>query len=748
MLIGDFKRVLTAFADNPAEIDLTKGNLLVQVRDELIGAKLVQAGGELSVVEEGQTLAAHHWLVNRIARLPLLADRILSYVPEVPGFITPSGRLLDQLDVAPSVEPTPVAAADAAAIEVLSRRPAGTTSVLYLTSDAGEGKTTLINHLARHQATEFKAKRANWLLVPIPLGGRAFLRFDDVTVAALVNRLRFQLLYYDAFIELVRLGVLVPAFDGFEEMIVSSSSGEAISALGNLVKALGSSGSVLIAARKAYFDYHSFKAQARLFDAIGADSVNFARLSLDRWDKGRFLEYAQKRGLDSAGQTYEAVADRLKPDHPLLTRAVLVRRLVDVASGSSGLDDLLAKIGSSPQHYFFQFVNALVEREAHEKWIDQSGEPHEPLLTIEEHHELLGMVAQEMWVSSTDTLRLDVLGALAEVFAESRGKSPGIARQLCERLKDHSLLVVSNSLGGRSFDHEDFRSFYLGEALGRLLKNGAAEELASVLSLAVLPRGSAEEALLHNRRHACLPSQSLAVVQKLADSHDGFSLVRENCGSIAIGMAEWERGVTLRNLTFPEDSLRGRTLRNVTITDSYFHGTSLAGTTLADCSFTRCRFERLEVPSVTDFTAELHECTVTMVVREDRDSEQLFDPSYISSFLNSVGLRSAASSKASQYIESDDDLWLVERTMRLFLRTNRVNENVIRARLGVKSSYFLSSVLPQLLAANLLQLSDYAGQGTQRRFKMGVQMQAFHDALERSAGDFKKFMALLERQQS
>ena len=86
--------------------------------------------------------------------------------------------------------------------------------------------------------------------------------------------------------------------------------------------------------------------------------------------------------------------------------------------------------------------------------------------------------------------------------------------------------------------------------------------------------------------------------------------------------------------------------------------------------------------------------------------------------------------------------------MRLFLRTNRVNENVIRARLGVKSSYFLSSVLPQLLAANLLQLSDYAGQGTQRRFKMGVQMQAFHDALERSAGDFKKFMALLERQQS
>src|SRR4029077_1840672 len=97
---------------------------------------------------------------------------------------------------------------------VLSRRPAGATSVLYLTSDAGEGKTTLINHLALKQAQRYKEKTTDWLLVPIPLGGRTFLRFDDVVVAALVNRLRFQLFYYDAFLELVRLGVLVPAFAG------------------------------------------------------------------------------------------------------------------------------------------------------------------------------------------------------------------------------------------------------------------------------------------------------------------------------------------------------------------------------------------------------------------------------------------------------------------------------------------------------------------------------------------------------
>ena len=80
------------------------------------------------------------------------------------------------------------------------------------------------------------------------LGGRPFLRFDDVVIGELVNRFRFQFFYYDAFIELVKMGVLVPAFDGFEEMFIESGSGEALSALGNLMNTLESSGSVLISA--------------------------------------------------------------------------------------------------------------------------------------------------------------------------------------------------------------------------------------------------------------------------------------------------------------------------------------------------------------------------------------------------------------------------------------------------------------------------------------------------------------------
>lgn len=747
MLLDDFKRVLTAFADNEADLDISKGTLLVEVRDELIEAKLYQQGGQLVVDEEGQRLPAYNWLVNRIARVPLLADRVLSYVPEATGFVTPSGRLLDQPDFARTSDETAHADAAACALEVLGRRPAGTTSVLYLTSDAGEGKTTLINHLARHQATEFKAKRTDWLLVPIPLGGRTFLRFDDVVVAALVNRLRYQLLYYDAFIELVRLGVIVPAFDGFEEMIISSSSGEAISALGNLVRSLSSSGSVLVAARKAYFDYQSFKAQARLFDAIGTDSVAFARLALDRWSRDQFLAYAKKRGLQNPDATYGAVAGRLHEDHPLLTRAVLVHRLIDVASASAGLSDLLDQIGNAPQHYFFQFVNAIVEREAHEKWIDQSGEPHQPLLTVEEHHELLGMVAQEMWLSATDSLRSDLLAAIAEVFADGRKKPPVVARQIRERLKQHSLLVSGGAAGSLAFDHEDFRAFYLGEAVGRSMDRRSQSELRSLLQAGLLPRAAVDEAVLHVRRQSGSVPASLDLLQTLASAETAASLVRENCGALGIGLAEEVGDVELKDMNFPEDALRGRTLARLTVRDSYFQGTSLAGTRLTECRFHDCRFERLELSPDSHVSAVLDGCDIAMLVRVDRD-EQIFDPVLIRSSLTQAGFdvtKAEQETLSVEPTEPDEELWLVERAMRTFLRANQVNEDLIRTKLGVKAGRFFDDVLPELLRVGVLEVIPYLGHGNQRRFRMRVQMQRLHDALSGCGGSFEQFLILVTR---
>lgn len=748
MLFADFKRLLMSFADHEADIDLSKGTLLVQIRDEVIEAKLAQRAGVLLVEEQGEVLPASTWIINRVARIPLLADRILSYTPQPENFVTPSAWLLDQPDLTPSGDDTHSPNASQTLLEVLGRRPAGTTSVLYLTSDAGEGKTTLINHIARVQAANYKSKQTDWLLIPIPLGGRTFLRFDDVVIAALVNRFRFQLFYFDAFLELVRLGVVVPAFDGFEEMIIESSPGEAISALGNLVRDLRSSGSLLIAARKAYFDYRSFRTQARLFDAIGSDSVAFGRLSLNRWSREQFLAYASMRGVPRPEEVYDAVANRVTTSHPLLTRAVLVRRLVDISLSLGNLNLLLDEIGHHPQDYFFQFVNALVEREAHEKWLDQSGEAAQPLLTVTEHHELLASLSQEMWYSSVDALRGEVVGVVADLFAESTARPPGVARQIRERLKQHSLLVATPSGPGTlAFDHEDFRVFYLGEAIGRVLAGDDLSELTSALSVNTLPKGAVDEAVLYLDRHSCGVVRVIEKLSSVAAAELPSSFVKENAGSLAIAALDdsEEDAAALHDLIFPPDAFRGRRLVGVSFIDCYFHPTSLTATSLRNCTFVRCRFERIEVgPEVAAIEATLDGCDIGSVQRTDYD-DQLFDPEQTSAALSAYGFTTIAGGQEILPLpiaKPDEELWLLERVFRIFIRSTQVNEAVIRTRLGVKANPFFDDVLPDLLQTGILQEIKYLGSGSQRRFKIGVPMARVQQALANAKGEYRRFLSV------
>lgn len=352
MDINDFRRILTSFADEPSDVDIRAGKVVAQVRDEVIEAGITYSSGEeqqLRIIENDQKYAARTWLINRVARLPQLADRIINSASPTAktsakaAFIVPSGFISPDLSSANETD-DPVPDVLQCMLAKVSHPIPGATSVLYVTSDAGEGKTTVINRAAYLQAERYKQKQTHSLIVPIPLSGRAFLTFDDAVIAALVNKLRFNYLYFDGFIELVRLGAIVPAFDGYEEMLVEGSRGEAVSALGNLVQRLDSSGTVFVAARKAFFEYLSFRTQARLFDAIGDRSAAFSRLALSRWSKEQFCEYGRLRSSGPPEEVYEIVAARLGDGHPVLTRAVLVRRLFDVLEGVARTESLWVKI--------------------------------------------------------------------------------------------------------------------------------------------------------------------------------------------------------------------------------------------------------------------------------------------------------------------------------------------------------------------------------------------------------------------
>ena len=750
MQFETFKRIVTCFADHRDDVYMSHGELVVQIRDETISAKLHQRVDGLIVEEDDQRSRAESWIVNRVARISLLANRICSYVSPLPYFVTPSGSFLDQPDQASSDNDAYQDNVVQTLTAKLDTRIAGTTSVVYLTSDAGEGKTSLIDFLAVKQAEAYRTKQSDWLLVPITLGGRTFLRFDDVVVSALVNRLRFQLLYYDAFLELVRLGVLVPAFDGFEEMIVESSSGEAISALGNLVARLQSSGTLLIAARKAYFDYPSFRSQARLFDGIGSsEDVAFSRVSLNRWDRNTFKKYALKRRVCAPDDLFNAVADRLGEKHPVLTRAVLVTRLIEVARDETDLQGLLNRLGQDPQDYFHEFIGGLVEREAKLKWLDTSGDPPQAILTTEEHHELLSMLAHEMWLSATDDLKMDVISILVDMFASAKKKTPAMTRQIGERIKEHALLVRSGfGQTALAFDHEDFRLFYFGQALGQMIIERDDHAVQSTIEKAALPASVVTESVSTVRRHGVNLRKPLNLLQQLGDRALTSSFVRENCGVLAIALVDdlAEGAYEVHNMIFPDGALRQRRLRNFTMSGSYFHATSLAKAELRNCEFLNCEFERLEMDGsekVSESSLD-DECKVFSLVRvAAEDQLAQFDPEQIRHELRRAGFEIGCSEtiEVEPPMENpDDDLILVQRFLRAFLRATALNESTIRQRLGVNANHFFNSLLPKLIQAGIVEEIPYHGHGDQRRMRLSAPMTSIEEAMSTTGGDFHSFV--------
>lgn len=756
MNLNDLKRILVSFADTASEVEITKGKLTAIIRGDLISAEVLSKDGELYIKEDEHELKAVIWISIRLAQLEILADRIKENIKPIRDFINPTGLLLDDIDFDPSETEKPTSSLIDCLLEKLGRKIPGTTDVVYLTSDAGEGKTTIINYLAYKQADLFKKKEINWLLVPIPLGGRPFLRFDDIVIASLVNRLRFRSFYYESFIELVKLGLIVPAFDGFEEMFMENSSGEALSATGQLMNKLESNGNVLIAARKAYFDYKSFSSQARLFDTIGSNSVSFSKISIDRWNKEQFIEYAFSRNIEDAETIYEIVSERLGVNHPLLTRPVLVNRLLDVVPTESELQKISSVLNSSSE-YFPNFVDAIMTREAETKWIDTSGEPYKPLLLVEQHYDLLAIISEEMWFNNTDSLPLNIIDLLADLYSESQNLNVRISRQVKERLKQHALLIKSDQNSNHlKFDHEEFQQFFLGIAFFNALKKDDISSFKNLMRKGLIFNPTVDTIVVRCKQHVIEIGRIIKLLNAIQLNEGPTSFIKENCGNLILKILSSvnSKGVILDNYSFPSNSLIGVNLDHISFTNSYFQITAISASIIKNCVFNSCTFDGIEIDSdhVEIKNATIKNSEIFSVQNRTKDLS-FYDPVNIEKELIAVGFSFAGEEnepidKLEIQDEIDENLEIVQKILRRFIRGSHLNDSVFRIRLGNKATYFIEELLPILLDSGIIEEIDYIGSGQKRRFKLSMPFDKINKALKESKGIFSNFINIIKQSNS
>jgi hypothetical protein len=427
---------------------------------------------------------------------------------------------------------------------------------------------------------------------------------------------------------------------------------------------------------------------------------------------------------------------------------VLVDRLLYVAASHLSLDSLLSALGRAPADYFHEFVETLLLREVNEKWIDRQGDAATPLITLEQHEELLGLLAQEMWISATEVLRQETLDLLSDLFAEGQGLSPVQAHQIRERLPQHSLLTTQGqSRPQYGFDHEDFRKYFLGQAIGRAIQDQSSSDIRTLLRAGVLPSDTCDAIVRFVARSPHGLETTIRLIADLGsvDSPAGFA--RENCGALIVRLLDGlQTPMELSSITFPPDALRGRLMFGHVFKDCYFPSTSLDGTVLIGVRFEHCRLDSLELTSTTRIErTRLLGCTIQSVAREVGDI-RTFDPDLIYKLLSHAGFGFDEDVEAKEVPapEYDQEIELIQRLLRTLFRATQVSEETLRKRFGTRGNQFMEDVLPELLRVRFLDETVYAGGGQGRRFKLAIPMQAAEEALALSVGGFQRFLSIAQ----
>lgn len=744
-----FKKILRTFSDPGSDIVIDSHNLWVQINDNIIDCTIEVNDNNVYIKRDGQKIPALKWILSEIARIDILANRILNVLKNDEAYVFPELRCED-LDAKCDLSNF------GGFTNFIRSHSVLTTGVVYLTSDAGEGKTSFVNELAIHQARLYADKKVDFIIVPISLGGRTFHRFDDIVMGALANKYRFPFMNYEAFMEMIKLGVLIPALDGFEEMFVETGTGEALSAMGILLNGLDSSGSVIVSARKAYYEFENLKIQPKLFDIIRDLDVNFFKVDIERWDKNRFTSYLKNCKISNPDAVYRRIVEVLSSDHAIITRPVLAKKFVDLIGGNN-LESILPKLKDSGNHFFASLVDSIIDREAKEKWLEKNGSDSilSPLISVENHYDLLSLLALEMWTQKKDYLNSEVVSFVVELYAEATKMSAEKVRQVKERLKGHALLIISkNDTRCIEFDHEEFKEFFLARQIAQLIKKAASEKRASLDLISVF-----RKSLINNNTKNLISSfidkndlnddvfkalESISII-------DGVnSYAHQNSADIIASIiSKFEHGddfIELKGYNFGVNALSGENYNYIKFYNCSFSTLKFGiGTTLKHCKFMNCEFEILAIEDYCEFVdSEFVDCNVMSF---EYKGKKYFDPNRIRYLMIENGLIKLSSGNTDMSYageEIDERLVQLEKILRYFLRSTHISESVVRIKLGNHTSNdFISNVMPDLETVGVIMQVENKGSGSQKRYKLAMDMSVIENAIGKSKGIYEDFIKIV-----
>lgn len=729
--LDEYADELSAFADDDEAVLLeSDGSFVLQRGGEVISGRLHEnADGHVIVQAGGEEIPYRKFLTHRVARLDLLAERLLAKKASDPSFVDGMARL----DTATG-EPLQGQSLELLRSQCEDASP-WSTRVTFVTADAGHGKTVLLQELQAQQAEAFRAGRSNYLVWHVDLQGRQLVRLSEALMGDLAW-LRVPGLWMSAVLRLMRRRAIILAIDGFDELAAEQGNTDALGALSVLVRDLDDRGVVIAASRRTFFDSDDYGSRSGLVSRHMTSSTEFNHLLLLPWsehERRSFLTSLSERVGSSASPDaiYSELTSELGDDsHPMLTRPFLFSRVARGVIEDEIPPSEFLRGADDPLHGVAAVVEAFVNREVTHKW--KSPDTGEAYLSFDQHMELLSAIAEEMYLSQRDRLSLDVIETHTALLMDEWGIELQRRQQVLMMVRMHVLLPPPP--GGdqlfRSFDHHEFRDYFVAVALRDRLRMAAetseGDDIARLLSIAQMSDSTA--------RYVCA----------MLEIDDDFAA---RLASVLISQVrrEWMPTYLQMNVgTLLPFVLSGRRFSSplrleggAILSSLVLEGTQLANIELVGMTLLRASTERANWQSIKFIDCDLGELTVdesahyedvvfenckldgVRLVRSETGEEisREYAPARMARVLSGLDIGLGESYLQPQLdvdVADSQTMKVVRRFLRLFHRTTVVSTSEIEGRFRQDHHIVTDVVIPSLEALHLLEEREWRGAGTQR----------------------------------
>lgn len=579
-VIDDLRRDVASFADPGTEVEVepTSGNLRWRRSGRDFAVRLVSSGGDQLVVDSAsRRLSIPGFLASSdLADLRQLAEAMLSAVREPSPYVE-GGICLDGSADAP--QPASL---------TLQRLAVGdlpltyVTRVVFLHGNAGAGKTSLLSHLVREQATRYLQGDANSLFLYLDAQGKGLTQLEDVMARALQDlRARFT---YHSVAALTKRRCIVPIIDGFDELIGPSSAREAFANLSQFLAQLDREGVVLASSRSAFIDYRTLHERASEIAAAKGLAYEITPAELQPWTEPEVEDYARRRAPENATLLPEVHRLLTLPLGQLLRKPFFLEQVCRIHLEGR---PIRAEAGADLPK---QIVEASLAREA-EKLKDQRGQR---ILTVEQHRKWCELLAEEMWYEGVSELDIETIRLVATILGEELRLDERALKMLIDRASAHGLLVEAGADSGkRRFEHELFRFEFQAGRFVRSLVEGE-ERIADLLERSEVPQEILERVSTVRTWSGEEIGKNVTTLSAIARKRTRNAFVRSNAGAFVGALvkdrSDLPENVELTNLTMRVAVLGSLTLRRARVSDCLFERVDLQRAQILDSMIVGSKF--------------------------------------------------------------------------------------------------------------------------------------------------------------